>query len=614
MKYKGYMGKIIRINLSSKKIWLQEITDEMACRYLGGNGFAARILYDELKPGIDALSPENKIFIGSGPLNGTRIPFCVKTYAASKSPLTGLWGDTNCGGHFSAELKFTGHDAVVVEGKAEKPVYISILDDEIKINDASHLWGKTTYETEEIIKKDLGEKGAYSIGIGPAGENLVRFACLISNYRAGGRCGLGAVMGSKNLKAIAVKGSRDIEVADLNGLERYVSEVRFKKFPGSTLDKGYSTLGTPMLQSIFNKLGLLGTKNWTDEVFDEIDKISYDALHKYEIKRSSCFGCIAHCCGVYKVIDGPYAGVMNEGPEYESIYALGPMCLNSDAASLIKMDRMCDELGLDTISTGVTLAFAMECREKGILKKEDTDGIDLRFGNPEAMILMIERIAYRKGFGSILAEGTKKAAEKIGKGAEYYAINTKGLEHPGHSTRGTKGMALSYAIGNRGAHHHDGRDFEYSPNPLLGYNGDTESIEGKGKMVAKITRWTAFADCCCYCHFAEKVYGILISQEHVTQINLVTGMDVTLEDLWRIGERVYTLERLFNVREGVRRSHDTVPERFFKEPIPRGPHKAAILTQDELNKMLDEFYEDYGWNKKTGIPTEERLKLLGLYS
>jgi len=609
MRYKGFMGQILRVNLSTGKVSKQELTDDLARMYLGSNGFAARILYDELKPGIEPLSPENKMFFGAGPLVATGLPFTARTYLATKSPLTGIWGDSTAGGSWATMFKRAGYDALIVEGKAEKPVYISIIDDDVEIKSAEHLWGLTTFETQDAIKAELGKDTRVAC-IGSGGENLVKYAGIMSDLKFHGRTGGGAVMGTKKLKAIAVKGSAVPEVADRQGLKRCITEIAHEKYPGSGLDKGIGSKGTQFLAGFFNKKGLLGNRNWQSLVFEPADKW-YETLQKYLVGRHSCYGCLARCTQEFKVTDGPYEGAWSSGVEWETLYALGSSCYNSDVSSIVKMNNMCSSYGIDTISTGLTLAFAMECYEKGLISQEQMDGIDLRFGNAEAMVSMIDEIAQRKGFGDILAEGTRRAAEVIGKGAEKFAMHVKGLEIPGYGLRVMKGMALGYAVGSRGAHHHDGRPFDHSPNPAFNYDGNLKAYKGKGKIQSTITHWTACLDCMGSCHFAGFLTGEYLSEGYVEQVNLVTGMGFTLQDLWDIGERAYTLERAFNVREGVRRKDDTVPERFLTEPVPDGPHKGAILKKEELDEMLDEFYEEYGWDKTTGIPTKERWEKLG---
>lgn len=609
----GYAGKLLYINLNERSVKEESITDQLALKWIGANGFAARRLYLKQRPGSDAFDPNNEIIIGAGPLVGTSIPFSPKVYLAAKSPLTGCYFDSVAGGHFGAELKYAGYDAVIVSGKSKIPVYIWINDGQVEFREALHLWGKGTREAQKIIKQDLSQPDAQCLCVGPAGENLVRYACVIAGVRAAGRGGLGAVLGSKNLKAVVARGTGDLALADPDRVEEIGRNIREQRFPGSTLDKGYSSRGTPILPEIFNPWGLLGTRNWQEEQFEGGEGLYHtDNLARLEVKRVSCQGCYAKCGGIHLVKNGPYQGAMSEGPEYETEYALGSCLGISDIAAVIEMDRLCDDLGLDTISTGLTISFAMECFQKGLLKKDRAGGIELQFGDDRMAVELVKKIAYREGLGNLLAEGSKRAAEKIGGGASYYAIQTKGLEHPGHSTRGTKGMGLGYAIGTRGAHHHDGRDFEYHANPLLGYDGDRTSTAGKGYMQGKITRWTAAADAMGYCHFVEKVFGIILCQDHVDILNAVTGLGLTLEQLQEVGERIYTTERAFNVREGVNRTKDTLPDRFFTEPIPGGPSAGAVFTREELDGMLDEFYEDYRWDRETGIPTLVRWQELGL--
>jgi len=503
--YNGYAGGILRVDLSTHRTKEEKLDKELIRKFLGPNGFAAYFLYKELEPGIDPLSPKNKIFFGAGPVVGTGLPISARTYVASKSPLTGLWADGTAGGLWAGALKYAGYDGILVEGKGEKPVYIEIVDGNVEIKPADRLWGLTTYETHNALRSELG-KDTRLICIGPGGENLVKYACLITDGRSAGRPGIGAVMGSKNLKAIAIKGRalKRIEVADSEAIREYGAKVR-KSFPTSALGRGYNLKGTSLLLPMIGNLGLLGTRNWQKETFDKIGRV-YEDLEKCRGRGIPCFQCVSRCEHEYKVSEGRYAGCTGH-PEYETLYSLGSCCDNGDAASIIKMDEMCDAYGLDTVSTGVTLAFAMECYEKGIITEEEMDGIDLHFGNSQAMIAMIEKIVRREGFGDVLADGTKRASRRIGKGSEKFAMQVKGLEIPGHGLRATRGMALGYCIASRGGTHHDGRPFEYTPKPQLNYDGNIESIEGKARMVADITRWTTFAECAGFCHFRRDIWA-----------------------------------------------------------------------------------------------------------
>jgi aldehyde:ferredoxin oxidoreductase len=611
MQFKGYAGKNLRVNLTTGDVSFEPLTEEKVRTFLGANGFAADILYNELEPGIDPFSPDNKFIVAAGPLCGTLIPCAGKVYVASKSPLTGYYFDSCAGGFFSAELKRAGFDTVIVEGKAEEPVYIFIKDNKVEIKKADHLWGSTTEDFEDKVREELDEPKARMVCIGPAGENLVRYAGVFTDLHAAGRGGLGAVMGSKNLKGIVASGTQDIKVAATwKEFKEWYKENIADKFPGSTLDKGYSQKGTTLIPNNFQKWGCLGTRNWQEEQFDGADGLMLEVIKELEQKRISCSGCMAHCIGTFKVPDGPFKA-LSEGPEYETEYALGSALGNGNIKSIIKMDSLCDQLGLDTISTGLTIAWAVECFEKGILTEKDTGGIKLDWGDPETYIKLIHMIVNREGFGDLLAEGSKRAANKIGKNSIYYSVQSRGLEHPGHSTRVTHGMACGYAVSTRGGHHHDGRDFEYHASPKLDYDGNMTSSKGKGYMQGKLTRWTAFADAAGYCHFFEKFAGNIIDKIHADEVKLITGMDFTIDELKEIGARIWTLERAFNCREGVRRENDVVPERFMKEPVPSGPQKGAILTREGLEMMKDEFYESHGWDKETGVPTLETWLALG---
>jgi aldehyde:ferredoxin oxidoreductase len=605
--YKGYCGKILRVNLTTKKTSEQRLTNELVRKYLGGNGIAARIIYDEVKPMTDAFSPDNKLVYMTGPLNGTRTPFAAKFGAWSISPLTGHFHDSTVSGPMASEIKYAGYDGFVFEGRSEKPVYIWIDDDTVQIRDASHLWGKTSYETQEMIREEIKDPEIKIACIGPAGEKLVRYGCVIVEARCLGRGGLGAVMGSKNLKAVAVRGSGDVEVADLEGLQKLAEDVykTVKEHPSYISLSKYGTPG--QISSFSTKLGIsFGTRNYREEYFEGWETISGEYMREnFVVKDLACPSCPVACSKVSSVREGPYAGTVNEGPEYETIFALGSMCGNDRLDAIVKADRLCDEYGIDTITVGCTIAFAMECYERGLITKKDTGGIDLTWGNHEAIVTMVEKIGKREGFGDVLAEGSWRAAKKIGKGAEKYSMTVKGLEIPGHSPRGLRGMLLAYATSTCGGRHHDGR-------ATGEYGMDRLAVKGKPKFVRDVNHMTAVGDSLIICRFSERLYGFTLTQAYVDIVNLVTGFGLDLRELELIGERIYNLERAFNVRYGIRRKDDWVPDRILKEPLTTGPAKGTGASPKILNKMLDEYYELRGWDKETGIPTKAKLVELGL--
>jgi aldehyde:ferredoxin oxidoreductase len=608
-EYGGYAGKFLRLDMTNKKASTVPLTKETARLYLGGNGFGAKILYDELKSGIEPLGPENKFVFAAGPIQGTMVPTAGRSGVFTKSPLTGLFFDAYGGGSFGPEMKFAGWDAVIVEGQAKSPTYVTVYDDNIEFKDASHLWGKHTFETQEIIKKDLNEPKAQIACIGPAGEKLVRFACTIWGARAAGRGGNGAVLGSKKLKALVVRGTNDVEVPNIDGFLKTVGELyaKIKANPGT--GKALPTLGTPGVTTVQNQLGILGTRNWQTEVFEDTEKISGTVMRERLVfKDKGCMACPIYCTKLVHVKSGPYAGTIDEGPEYETIFAFGSNCGVDSLEMIAKADRLSDDIGVDTISAGAVISFAMECYEKGILSKQELDGLDLKFGNQEALIQMLEKFGTREGAGDLLAEGAARAAKKIGKGSEKYAITIKDLENAGHSPRGMKGYCLGMATSTRGGSHQDGR-----PTGERVGKFDRKILEGKPEYAMGTQRTTTLQDSMCVCRMTEGIFGLTeVTNDHLNIINVVTGMNLKLPELIDITDRIWNVERSFNCREGHRREHDVQAIRFMTEPIPDGPSKGMYSPKDELEMLKDKYYDLRGWDKKTGIPTKDTLKRLDL--
>ena len=625
--YKGYAGQYLEVNLTTGKIVKKILPKELAKAYLGGTGFAAKILWDRVKPGIDPLGLDNVLVFATGPITGTFFPPAGRFMVAAKSPLTGIWGEAHCGGHFGPEIKYAGYDMVVFEGKAEKPVYLYIDDDYVELKDATHLWGKTTRETTKSIQEELGDDSIKVACIGPAGENKVRFACVIVDfYRAAGRTGMGAVMGSKNLKAIAVRGTRSITVADpdkffelaVDGLER---ETKSKL--GLMAQESLGKTGTPSLVELENEIGRLPTKNHWTGTFKDADKISGETIRKkYRTSRESCFSCGIQCKFISHVSSGPYKGTLSGGPEYESIFALGSNCMVSDVEAVLHANMLCNEYGLDTISTGKVISFAMECYEHEIITKEDTDGLDLTWGNAESEIQLIHKIAKREGFGNLLAEGVKRAAEKIGKGAEKFALHVKGLECSGQDPRGQYSVGLTYAVNVRGADHLRSlscyEELGYPDVAAERYGSDKaeeimnlRSPKYKAMVVLDLEDLYAIVDSLIICKYGTMWPPIYYWDDFAKIIPALTGMKEysDIEYVKKVGARISTLRKAFNVREGLDRKDDTLPERFLKEPMPEGPAKGHTCP---LDIMLDEYYELRGWNKETGIPTRKSLEELDL--
>lgn len=443
-KWYGWTGTILEVDLTNGSVGKIELPEELAHKYLGQAGINARMLYDRVSADTDPFSPEAPLVFGVGPLGGTLAPCSGRLSVTFKSPLTGIFGDSNCGGHWASELKMAGYDHIVITGKAKHPVYLWIDNDKVQVRDARPMWGKDTWETDELVRQDVSERTAQVACIGPAGENLVRFAAIICNRaRAAARCGPGAVMGSKNLKAVAVRGDRGIHVADKSAFREAVDEA-VAAILSDPLYESAKTYGTLAITPLAQALGFLPTRNFQESTFDGADKLSGEIfMQRFATRHKGCYNCPVACSRLYKVSEGAYA-TRGEGPEYETVSALGAKCGNDNFESILHANTLCNRLGMDTISTGNVLAWAMECHEKGVLDRGGLDGVDLRFGNERAMVEMIWRIAAREGMGDILAEGAFRAAQKLG-GSEW-VVHSKGMDYPAVDTRGTKGMALSFAV------------------------------------------------------------------------------------------------------------------------------------------------------------------------
>ncbi|MFQ6110704.1 MAG: aldehyde ferredoxin oxidoreductase family protein, partial [Nitrospinota bacterium] len=537
-RYGGYAGKFLRVNLTTGDIKDEPLPVEWAERYLGGLGLAARLLYDEIPRGVDPFDEGNKVAIFTGPCEGTYVPTASRIGVYTKSPLTGAFFHSSAGGHFAPELKYAGWDGILIEGKAERPVYIWIQDERVEIRDASAYWGLETFPAQEKLREDLGCPEAQVGCIGPAGEKKVRFAATIFGVRAAGRGGGGAVIGSKNLKAIAVRGTGAIAVPDTEELNRVLKDLYERVTSHPVTGKGLPTYGTPAIVMTNNKMGILGTRNWQTEYFPEAEKIG--AEHFKETiwrKHKGCFACPVYC-GKYSVVrEGPLKGTVVEGPEYEDLFSLGSLCGVSEIRAVARGERRCDDLGLDAIEAGVVVAFAMEAYERGILSEEAAGGLELRFGNWEAMLELIELMGRREGLGAMLADGLVPAADCLGGGAHDFAMHHRGLGMAGHTSRGLPGMALGYATGPRGGSHHD----------------------GKGPYTAGLNNLMAITDSMIICHMTEPIYGPIAPNDMVPAvINAVTGMKLSMDEANETADRIWTLTRCHLMREGYRRKDDTL--------------------------------------------------------
>jgi len=621
----GYAGKLLYVNLTEGSVEKRSLDRNLALNYIGGRGFSSRILFDELKPGTDPLSPENRLILATGPLNGTPTPSASRLVVAAKSPLTGALGDASSGGYFAPELKYAGFDAVVFQGRSSHPVYLWVEDGKAELRPAKRLWGQKIHETSELLKEEIGDDDIHICAIGPGGENLVRYACIVTDEEgAAGRCGIGAVMGSKNLKAVAVRGSGDVGIADPKRFKEAIDAYR-QTLEGEVWTEVLRRLGTPNLVAHRQKLGIWGAKNFQRATLDGWEKISGEAFReKFLQKVLGCMGCMVRCRRYSAIKEGPLAPTYAKGPEYDTINSLGAKTYITDPAVILRAHHLCDEYGIDEQTAGSSIAMAMELYERGILKKDQVDGVELVFGNGEALLHFIEKIAFRKGFGDLLAEGTKILGERLN--ASYYAIHVKGLEVDASDPRSLPTRALTYSVATRGSCHL--RGFPYidefiKPEEAKAFFGtervsDLQALEGKGKMVAWSENWITVGNLMGLCIFAwyrSRSFPMLIKRglDLVNEVYVATtGLPMTSEGLFRCGERVYNVEKLFNLREGFGRESDYPPQRFFEEAMPDGPGKGSKLNRDDYDRLLDEYYEARGWDKVSGHPTPRKLRQLGL--
>lgn len=613
----GYNGKILRVDLSSGRIATEEFPENFYRQYFGGEGFTGYFLLKELSPGVDPLGPGNKLIFAAGPLTGVPVGGCGRHSVGGKSPLTGAFGEAEAGGYWGTELKMAGFDAIIIEGKAEKPVYLFIRDGEAQLRDARHLWGKKALECQDAIREELGDSLIKVALIGPAGENLVRFANIMNDLdAAAGRTGMGAVMGSKNLKAVACRGHQRVSLADPPAVKDIARWIRDNT--PITL-KGMRDFGTSRLVPTLNSSGGLPTRNFQLGSIEGADKISGQAMKDtILVNRRACFACPVQCKREVKV-DEPYVvDPRYGGPEYETIAALGSNCDITDLKVIAKGGELANAYGLDSISCGVAISFAMECFENGLLTSTDTGGIDLRFGNKSAMLQMVEQIALRRGLGDLLAEGVARAAKKIGSGAEEFAFHIKGQELPMHEPRWKQGMGVGFSMSPTGADHchniHDSAYTEMTPSlEMLNAVGILEPMPLNDLSPAKIRLFKYYSEfihllncsVCCYFVMALGLVGF----DRITQlVRSVTGWDTTFFELLKIGERAANLARVFNLREGFTAQDDNMPQRFFT-PHGSGPLKIA-LDPEAFQQAKETYYDMTGW--PNGVPSAGKLGELGI--
>lgn len=599
---------LLRVNLATGKFDREVIPEEDVQMFLGGRALGDMLLYHELAPGIDPLSPQNKLFFGTGPLTGTSTPGSSRYIVHSKSPLTGLYLSTLAGGYLGPELRKAGHDIVIVEGKAEKPVYLVVSDDKVELKDASAFWGMTTGDAQEFIKDELGDSKFRIACIGPAGENLVLYAAIISERRAAGRGGAGAVMGSKNLKAVAVRGTGEVEIADPKAFRAAIKQAMKDIESNPIVSKVFPLYGSLLAMPALNEGGIIPWRNWQDASNPKgVNLFAHTWREKFVKKDVRCAPpCNIKCAKLSLTSEGPYAGVLTEGPDYEAEYSFGACCDITDQSAVIEADALCDQYGLDTISMGVSIAFAMECYEKGIITKQDIGGEEIRFGQAHLLAKLIQDTAYCHGFGELLAQGTRRMAEKFGKGSEAFAMHVKGMELGGYDPRGAKSVALVFACGSRGGCHKSGGSGNALSLKELPSGDARFSTEGKAAMTKASRENRVLADSAILCIFPQ---GAISAKTTAELLNAATGFNWTLDDLYAIGERGSNIERAFNVREGLRRSWDTLPHRLLTESVKSGPTKGQVV---ELDILLNDFYKLCGWDIETGIPTQKKLSELGL--
>jgi len=603
----GYGGRMLFVDCTTGATRVVTLAENTARALLGGNGLAARVLLDHVPAGIDAFDPANAVVFAVGPVTDTTVPGNSRACVAAKSPLTGLFFDSTFRGRFPATLKRTGFDAVVITGRAAAPSYVSVDESGAQVKPAPELWGRSTREAVNALIEAEGAD-ADAIAIGPAGEQRVRFAAMAHYWKnregVSGRGGIGAVLGSKNIKAVVVRGARKTAIADPAALRALLDETRE---PLRTGTKALSTFGTPFLVGPINALGALGSYNLRTEVFAEARAIGGESLKEhYHDRDTTCLKCPVACGKQYAIPDGEFAGTRAKMPEYESIFALGPMLGIANPEALILANELCDLLGMDTISMGVSLAFVCEALERGWLTPAEV-GVPFGWGDWRGMLKLVEMTARREGFGARLAEGAWRLAESVHPEGTRLVYAVKRLELPAHSARALKGLSIGYATATRGGSHHDTR-----PTPQYAPTFDRRGTTDKPAFAARSQNFTAVGDSLVLCRFtSERGFGLFVGEPYARMVRAVTGWNMDAEELERVGERIINLERMFNVREGVRRAQDVLPWKVMHEPIPEGPSAGMYCPPEELDAMLDAYYVLRGWSRD-GVPTPAQLASLGL--
>lgn len=595
----GFHGRLLHVDLSTGAYAWRDVAEAQLRQVLGGIGLGTQLLYEYAPTRVDPFAPENPLIFTSAPLVGTGLTTTAKFAVVTASPLTGFIADSLSSSFFALELKRIGIDALVITGAASAPVFLRVTDDSVEIRDASHLWGKSPHETETAIHQELADRDMRVAAIGVAGEQRVRYATISNEGRHAGRGGVGAVMGSKHLKAIALRGRTRVRVADPARVEAIADRLRQKSL--SSLTAKYREIGTVANLAVFNRLGVLPTHNFQQATFAHADALSGENLLTNSFSRvQGCASCTIRCERLFKALNGE-----EQRLEYETLFALGPLCGIDNSGAVLQAAQRCDQYGLDTISTGGTIAWAMDCAEKGLLPEAQRLG--LRFGNAEALLAAIDAIAARSGLGALLAEGSRRAAEAIGKEAEYLAIHVKGMELPGYEPRGLQTMALGLAVSPRGACHNRSGAYEAD------FSGQVDRLHSdsqRGVLVAASEDFSAVLDSLIVCKFLRKCFTDFYP-EAADLLASVTGWDFSATELQRVGERTLTLKKLFNVRQGWQPEDDTLPLRLLQEPLTTGVGQGTLLTSAELHEMIQGYYRVRGWDEQGFVP-KEKLQELGL--
>ncbi|MFB0536115.1 MAG: aldehyde ferredoxin oxidoreductase family protein [Anaerolineae bacterium] len=618
--------RILKVDLTTGQVSTEEVSHRDLVRLLGGRGLAAKMLYERVPGGIDPLGPENVIIWSPGTLSGTSAPSSGRTSVTCKSPATGLYLKVSVGGHLGAELKYAGYDYLVISGRASHPVYLWIDGDRVEIRQARHLWGKGTRETDDLIKAELGDDEIQTGIIGPAGENKVLFSCImVSRYNSASRGGIGAVMGSKNLKAVAVRGRGALRVARSKPYFELAARMRRELATDAGSESLYNW-GTSGSIPGLDEMGMLAAYNFSQVTIANSERLSGQYLvdEGYLTGRESCFACSTACHRYVKSDSDRWGDVDDSGPELETMMSLGAECGLTDTEAVLMANHLCNNYGLDTISVGHVISWAMECYERGVISPEQADGLELRFGNAEAQLELIRRIAFREGLlGDLLAEGTQRASAEVGGDSWKWAIQAKGLEQSAVDTRAAKSYALAFAVNPRGPDHLMTETYaefgftEEARDVIRKITGDEKYADATLlEKRADIVRWHedcyAASEALGFCVFTSTA-AFAVNPENMAELfGHALGIEFSEEELMLGGRRIVTVERCFNAREGARRKDDVLPWRMMNEPVPDGPNKGMITDEAMLDRFLDEYYALHGWDPATGIPRPETLKTLDL--